>query len=325
MTHLCVSIFVTDLAKAKRDITTAAEAGADMVELRVDGFSDGTLLESLIREAIMPVIVTCRPEWEGGHSQLGDVERSSILTHAADAGAHYVDLELATARRRPSELRHAVAGRINSRTKLILSTHHFTSRPSRLSNLVVELNQSLADIAKIVWLARTIRDNLEAFEILQTRVKPTIALCMGEAGLISRVLAKKFGGFLTFASLSTDSATAPGQISIHDLKHLYRWDAIQPTTRVYGVVGSPIMHSMSPAIHNAAFAETGIDAVYLPLLVNPGYESFKAFMESFLHFPALDLSGLSITIPHKENALRYLTDQGAVIEPLARRIGAVNT
>src|SRR5205085_9703722 len=151
--------------------------------------------------------------------------------------------------------------------------------------------------------------------------KPMIALCMGEAGLISRILAKKFGAFLTFASLESGSGTAPGQISIHDMKRVYRWDKIGPRTKVYGVVGSPIAHSMSPAIHNAAFDQTGHDGIYVPLLVNEGYESFKAFMESFVPFEGLDLSGLSITIPHKENALRYLTEKGAEVEPLARQIG----
>jgi shikimate dehydrogenase len=85
------------------------------------------------------------------------------------------------------------------------------------------------------------------------------------------------------------------------------------------------MHSMSPAIHNAAFDTVGHDGVYLPMVVNPGYESFKAFMESFLAFGPLDLSGLSVTIPHKENALRYLKEKGAQVEPLAEQIGAVNT
>jgi 3-dehydroquinate dehydratase/shikimate dehydrogenase len=85
------------------------------------------------------------------------------------------------------------------------------------------------------------------------------------------------------------------------------------------------MHSMSPAIHNAGFDAVGHDGVYLPLLVNPGYESFKAFMESFLAFEPLHLSGLSITLPHKENALRYLKEKGAEVEELAERIGTVNT
>src|SRR5438105_10499264 len=109
------------------------------------------------------------------------------------------------------------------------------------------------------------------------------------------------------------------------MKHLYRWDAIGPKTKVYGVVAQPVADSMSPAIHNAAFDATGFDGVYLPMLVNEGYESFKAFMESFLAFEGLDLSGLSVTLPHKENALRYLQEKNAEIESLAATIGAVNT
>ena len=102
------------------------------------------------------------------------------------------------------------------------------------------------------------------------------------------------------------------------------WDSIGPATKVFGVVGSPVAHSMSPAVHNAGFDQTGFDGVYVPLLVNEGCESFKAFMESFVPFHALDLCGLSITIPHKENALRYLQEKSAEIEPLAASIGAVN-
>src|SRR5437763_215747 len=148
---------------------------------------------------------------------------------------------------------------------------------------------------------------------------------MGDANLISRVLAKKFGGHLTYAALETGGGTAPGQISISDMKKLYRWDALSPSTKVYGVVGSPIVHSMSPAIHNAAFDAVGYDGIYLPMLVEPGWESFKAFMETFVPFEGLDLAGLSVTIPHKENALRYLKEKGAEVEELAEAIGAVNT
>jgi 3-dehydroquinate dehydratase/shikimate dehydrogenase len=229
----------------------------------------------------------------------------------------YCDVELATLHSAPE------ATAISK--QLIISAHDFAHRPARLYNLIDDLNQSPGSINKIVWMARSIRDNLEAFEILLHKTKPTIALCMGEAGLISRVLAKKFGAFLTFASLRDESATAPGQVTIADMKRLYRWDAIRPSTKVYGVVAQPVMHSMSPAIHNAAFERVGHDGVYLPMLVNAGYESFKAFMESFLAFEPLDLSGLSITLPHKENALRYLKERGAEVEELAERIGAVNT
>jgi 3-dehydroquinate dehydratase/shikimate dehydrogenase len=320
MTHLCVSIFVHDLAQAKRDAALAAEAGADLVELRIDIRDDAfttEFIQQLVRECPRPCIVTCRGDFEGGHSNQSDNVRLTSLRTAAMAGASYIDVELQTYQRSRDLV--SIQGR------LILSAHDFAQRPDRLLNLFQELNETPAQVTKIVWMARTIRDNIEAFELLQHRTKPTIALCMGEAGLISRVLVKKFGGFLTFASLSSDSGTAPGQVSIHDLKRLYRWDAIGPHTKVYGVVASPVMHSMSPAIHNAGFDAVGHDGVYLPMLVNPGYESFKAFMESFLAFEPLDLAGLSVTLPHKENALRYLKEKNAEIEPLAERIGAVNT
>jgi 3-dehydroquinate dehydratase/shikimate dehydrogenase len=317
MTYLCVAIFVNSVEQAKRDVARAIEAGAGMVELRLDAMSDVTLAREIVGSFDHRFILTCRPTWEGGQSEASDESRLGFLAELSPTDeSTCLDVELVTLRR---------AGVGGFRNPLIISSHDFAGRPPRLTNLFAELNEAPGDVAKIVWTARTIRDNLEAFELLQHRQKPTIALCMGEAGLISRVLAKKFGAFLTFASLEDGAGTAPGQVSIRDMKRLYRWDAINANTKVYGVVASPVAHSMSPAVHNAAFDETGHDGVYLPLLVNPGYESFKAFMESFVDFPGLDLSGLSVTLPHKENALRYLKEKGAEVEPLAERIGAVNT
>ncbi len=330
VTHLCAPIFVDDLQTARLDMLLAAEAGADMLELRIDRWllpevPTAGQVAQLVKAAPLPVIVTCRPTCEGGQSDLTTEQRMQVLQHAVNAGATYVDVELDTAHKATADF---VSGRSReNQGGLILSSHDFAGRPARLATLTEELFRSHADIVKLVWQARTVRDNLEAFEILQHRAKPAIVLCMGEAGLISRVLAKKFGAFLTFASLRTESGTAPGQVTLTDMKRLYRWDALGSHTRVYGVVGSPIAHSMSPAIHNAAFDAIGFDGLYLPLLLNPGYESFKAFMESFLAAPGLDLAGLSITIPHKENALRYLKESGnrATIDPLAETIGALNS
>ena len=330
MTRLCVAIFVTDLARARRDIAAAADAGADMVELRVDQFNDPEPIKSLVAASTLPCIVTCRPTWEGGQSELSDAERLGVFRAALDGGASYADVELAAYRKAeefPVRDLFDAAPR-EKRAGLIVSAHDFAGRPARLHNLVRELDEAAGDVSKIVWTARSIRDNVEAFELLRDRRKPTIALCMGEAGLASRVLARKFGAFLTFAALPGDAGTAPGQVSVADMKNLYRWDAINAATRVYGVVAQPVMHSMSPAIHNAAFAATAHNGVYLPLLVEGSYESFKAFMETFLAFEPLDLAGLSVTLPHKANALRYLRERAADltdIEPLAATIGAVNT
>lgn len=322
MTHLCVSIYVNDLQQAKRDLALAAERGADMAELRIDTFTDETAVRELISQSPIPVIATVRSKEEGGKSELDDIHRLALLTVAGEAGASYLDIEFASVQDNgwsgPSKPR-------SQRPGWIYSSHNFVSRPANLHQLIIDLAHSNADVSKVAWQARSIRDNIEAFDLMLQRHKPTIAICMGEAGMISRILAKKFGAFVSFASLDTGSATAPGQISIEDLKRIYRWDAQQLDTRVYGVVGNPIAHSMSPAIHNAAFDYVQHNGVYVPLLVESSYEAFKAFLESFLEFEPLTLSGLSVTIPHKEHALEYLKNCGAEIEPLAEQIGAVNT
>jgi 3-dehydroquinate dehydratase / shikimate dehydrogenase len=310
VTYLCVPIFVRDLEQARRDVALATEAGAEMIELRVDDFDDDQAIKRLIDGAGVPCILTCRSQAQGGRSpRPGNVRLASLLAQCPQ----YIDIELDW------------NSQAKTPTQPILSHHDFSGRPEKLYNILLEMDKLSVGVNKVVWKARTIRDNLEAFEILQNRNKPTIALCMGEAGVISRILAKKFGAFLTFASLNDESATAPGQVSIDEMKNLYRWDAMSKKTKVYGVIGHPIGHSLSPHIQNAAFAELNHDGIYLPLLVDPPYESFKAFMETFVPFPGLDLSGLSVTIPHKENAARYLKEKGAQIEDLAERIGAVNT
>jgi 3-dehydroquinate dehydratase / shikimate dehydrogenase len=318
MTHLCVPIFVHSLEQARGDAAVAAEHGADLVEYRVDYFAEPSQVPGLVRRSPLPCIVTCRAPREGGEvAELTDAQRIEVLNSAVTANPAYIDVEL--------ETYQAANTKLTTGGRVILSAHDFKGRPDRLYKIIAEMNASAGDVNKVVWMARSVRDNIEAFELLLHRKKPTIAMCMGEAGLIGRVLAKKFGAFLTFASRANGAETAPGQVSIEDMKRLYRWDAIGPGTRVYGVVGSPVMHSMSPAIHNAAFEQVGHDGVYLPLLVNEGYESFKAFMESFLAFEPLHFSGVSVTIPHKENALRYLKEKGGQVDPLAESIGAVNT
>lgn len=318
MTRLCVPIFIHTEAQARRDLARAAEHGADLVELRIDSFDDEQALARLIASSTVPVLVTCRRAGEGGHCDLPDEERLDRLRRAARAGAAWVDVELATVADRPADL--ATLG-----VPVILSTHDFEGRPARLYSLVEQMASLPAQVNKLAWRARSVRDSLEAFELLLNRPRPTVALCMGEAGQPTRLLARKFGAFLTFASLDADSATAPGQPTIEQLKRTYRWDAQRPETPVYGVVGFPIAHSLSPLLHNAAFEQLGIDGIYVPLLVEPGFESFKAFAESFVEFAPLGLRGLSVTIPHKENALRWLRQRDATVDPLAARIGAVNT
>lgn len=335
MTKLAVAIMVDSLEQALADAAKAAERGADLVEFRIDRFVDHAgELASLVERAALPCILTCRPTWEGGEYDGDDQARISLLEHAgmATRPPAYVDVELATYQR-SANIRQKVGLVVDHPaqvrpvdTGLILSSHDFEQRPIDLYQRIEAMAAAPAcRVIKVVWKARSLRDNIEAFEIIRQRHKPTIALCMGEEGLASRVLAKKFNALLTFVAVDEGRATAPGQPTIEQIKRLYRWDAINAETRVFGVIGYPVGHSMSPAIHNAGFEAVGYNGVYLPMPIPPAYEAFKATVLSWLDFKDLHFSGASVTIPHKQNLMQFVEEQGGQVEPLAKAIGAANT
>jgi 3-dehydroquinate dehydratase/shikimate dehydrogenase len=112
------------------------------------------------------------------------------------------------------------------------------------------------------------------------------------------------------------SGTAAGQVSSRFLRHLYRVEKLGKSAKIYGVIADPVRHSISPAVHNRAFQAKRVDAVYLPFLVSPAY-----LRDFFSLASKLPLAGFSVTIPHKQKIIRYLD----TVDPLARRIGAVNT
>lgn len=325
MTQICVPIMVEEHASAIRDATLAAEHGADLIEYRIDVFfedkEDSTdLLQdridrvlALVKASPLPCIVTCRPHWEGGEYYGDDDERVSMYEAlgTSDHPPAYIDVELATYTRSANikqKINLAVDHPNQQRavsTRLILSTHDFEGRPSDLTRKILQMQDEPAcAVVKIAYRARSIRDNLELFEILRDQTKPTIALGMGEFGVMSRILAPKFGGFLTFASLRDESTTAPGQITIEDLINLYRFRSIKPTTKVYGIIGWPVKQSLSPLVHNAGFEQIGWDGVYVPMPVEGSYESFKATVLSLIDHRELNFEGASVTIPHKEHLLQ---------------------
>ncbi|MFO7898271.1 MAG: shikimate dehydrogenase [Planctomycetota bacterium] len=304
---ICVPLAEPTLAAARRAMLEAAQR-ADLVELRLDQLDDlpdAEGLADLLKDRPCPVIVTNRPEAEGGGNDWPDEVRIKTLQAAIELGADYVDVELDLADR--IEERH--------RTKLIVSYHNFTSTPLDLPNIYSRIVRLGADVVKIATTANSIIDNLRLFDVLRHADVPCIGLCMGEAGLISRVLCRKFGGMLTFAPMDRAKATAPGQVSLDELVGLYHYRSINSETQVYGVIGHPIGHSISPHIHNAAFRSLGINAVYLPLLVQGDVCNF---IEAFRGIP---VNGYSITIPHKQAAMRALDE----VDPVCRQIGAVNT
>ena len=298
----------------RADLIAALKGGADLAECRLDFLSappGGDDLRRIVADHPDRVIVTYRPAREGGRWYGPESQRLKALSDAMALGCLAADVEA------------DVPSRDWPTGQVILSHHDFTGPMSDLPDWIERLAASDAAVSKVAFLADGCEDCFRAFDVIRAQTKPVIALAMGPHGTASRILAGKFGAFGTFAALDAGSESAPGQLTLSDMKDLYRWDRIGPKTALYGVIGCPIAHSMSPAVHNAAFGHLGLDACYVPLLVEPGWDNFKRFMDALLARPWLDWRGLSVTIPHKENALRYVGQ--ARCDELGGRIGAVNT
>ncbi len=298
---ICIPIPARTNEKMRVMMAQAAPL-ADLLELRVDGIPDPDL-RYLLENRPRPVIVTNRPAEEGGLYAGTEERRLKILEEAAALGAEYVDIELAAA-----GLCHT------SGARRIISVHDFDGMGGDIDEVHRRISSAGADIAKLAVTAGGILDNLRIFDLLRSASIPTIAIAMGEHGQISRILGRKFGAFLTFASLNEESASAPGQVTAERMRNEFRYRSIGPATQVCGVIANPVAHSLSPAMHNAAFAEYEMDFVYLPFLVDDLAEFVAAF-------DALDVVGYSVTLPHKADALRAAHEA----DELSRRIGAANT
>lgn len=106
---------------------------------------------------------------------------------------------------------------------------------------------------------------------------PILALVMTEKGLISRLLCPKFGGYLTFGTLGAGKESAPGQPTLKDLIDTYKIRSLGRDTKVFGLIGNPVGHSKGPILHNQAFRESGVDAIYVPFLVDNIAEFLKVY------------------------------------------------
>src|SRR5204862_4287354 len=113
-------------------------------------------------------------------------------------------------------------------------------------------------------------DCLALFDLIslaKLRDQKLIAVGIGHAGIVTRILGPSRGSFLTYGSLNDGSGTAPGQLTAADLRDVYRIDRIDRQTQIFGIIGSPVSHSLSPHIHNAAFAANEMNAVFIPFEV----------------------------------------------------------
>ncbi len=257
------------------------------------------------------IIVTCRRVVAGGKFRGSIASEVDILVKAASQGCHLVDLEVESAAR----LKPPDFARLRRSANLILSSHDFRGT-RKLEETFAGMKEYPADFFKVVTTANNLADNVTMMKFLErhSHEHSMIGLCMGEQGIISRVLAVRAGSQFTFGAMGPGEETAPGQISARDLRSIYRIDQVDAATRVYGVAGDPIAHSLSPLMLNAAFRRENVNAVYLPLHA-------KSLDDLLACIRDIPIHGLSITMPYKEEMLPHLDKTDA----LTAKTGACNT
>jgi len=304
------SAFWRALAKTERT--------ARVAELRLDALEDVAqmvaVLERLARHRTrLTLIATCRRRADGGHFAGSAAAQLAVLSLAARAGCQWVDVDAATLEAFPPRLRAALL----PRARRIVSFHDFRRTPPDvrgLERLYRRLDRLGGDRVKIAATVRRQRDNVNLLELVRRHRRHLIGVSMGPVGVPGRVLALRAGSPLAYAAPDRGLATAPGQLRWSQMREVYRAHRLKGRSRVYGVIGRPILHSLSPPMHNAALAATRLDAVYLPFEV----ESLADFLAAV---GPLGVAGFSVTHPHKQAILRHLD----AIDPLAESIGAVNT
>jgi 3-dehydroquinate dehydratase/shikimate dehydrogenase len=257
------------------------------------------------------VIATCRRTASGGKFKGAIPAQLDLLGKAAAAGSQLVDVELQTAAKcKPEQLQ-----KLRTKAALVLSFHDFRGT-KKLEETLSEMRKYPADFYKVVSTATTLYDNVTMMKFLEKESDrhSLVGLCMGEQGIVSRVLGVRAGSAFTFAAVSPNERTAPGQVTAQDLRNVYRIDQVDAATRVYGVAGDPVAHSLSPVIMNIAMRRENVNAVYVALHA----KSLKDLLACVRDIP---IHGLSITMPYKQAILEHLDNT----DSHTAKIGACNT
>jgi 3-dehydroquinate dehydratase / shikimate dehydrogenase len=313
--RVCVAVAAPDAS----ELVEKAEGlirDNSFLEFRLDHIAKPGLALAKVKSfmeshAGISVIATCRRVASGGKFRGSIASQLDILTKAAAAGCQLVDVELQTAAKcKPEQLQ-----KLRTRAALVLSFHDFR-RTKKLDETLEKMRAYPADFYKVVSTAVTLADNVAMMQFLgrESDNHSLVGVCMGEQGIISRALGVRAGSVFTFAAVSPGEETAPGQVTAQELRNVYRIDTVDAATRVYGVAGDPVVHSLSPAIMNAAFRRENVNAVYLALHAKTLKDLLTCVREIPIH-------GLSITMPYKEAILPYLDNT----DTHTTKIGACNT
>src|SRR5438093_2306070 len=274
---------------------------ADLVEVRLDSMTRPDAAAALA-DRRRPVIATCRPVREGGWFGGSEEERLRILDEADALGAEFIDVEWGA--------RFEAIVRRRRGRGVIISMHDFEGVPNDLVDRAAAMRSTGAEIVKIAVRVQALSDLLPLAAVARPANPDAVLIGMGNAGVASRVLAARFGNRWTYAG----DEVAPGQLPAARLLQEFGFRRIRSDAALYGVVGRPVLHSLSPAMHNAGFAAVGLNAAYVPLEAADAAD-FRRFAD------AMGLRGASVTAPFKVPIVSHLDE----ISPIAADVGAVNT
>ncbi len=331
---IAVSITANTLTQILVDILRVNEL-ADLIEIRLDYLQDKDLyqdskeiLKATIEVRQKPLIFTYRSGKKESVPNRNIQSISRLLgNRTKDLGVDYFDFDLSANNTTTFHLYSTYQHLFGQSAKIILSHHDFENCDSEeLFSVYNRLATLTPEVIKIASKASRLTDQLTIFSLLEMAQKENlnlIALAMGEAGQISRILAPSYGSFLTFAALEKGLESAPGQFTLEEMHSLYRVKSVNQETKFYCLLGCPVGHSLSPHMHNAALMALGENGVYIPVSVP--INELPEFVEKFLHPKTRQMkwsfAGASVTVPHKI-AIQGLLDE---IDPIAKEIGAVNT
>jgi 3-dehydroquinate dehydratase/shikimate dehydrogenase len=320
---LCISV----RGATPSELFTHAESAikdSSFIELRLDLLAKPAAVLSefkafLNRHRVLTVIATCRRKAFGGQFTGSLNAELEILQKVAEAGCHIIDLEIESVEQmtRPQLAKFRAALRAVG-TSMLISSHDFTRtrRPDGLSQVAERIEAYEPEFVKVVTTARSLADNLSVLRMVEDHSlhAQVVGIAMGEEGLISRVLSPRTGAAFTFGSTVDGAETASGQVPARTLLDLYRLEQLDQATRIFGVAGNPIAHSLSPVMHLTAFRRENVNAVMLPLKVRTLDDLLTVIRD-------LPLDGVAVTMPLKQEVLPHLAN----MDPLTARIGACNT
>ena len=293
----------------------------DMVELRVDLLDreERGKAADFTTMVPVPVILTFRRRCDGGAFSGPEKERASFLARTLSQAAKkkpfaYVDLE---GNFRDPSVESAAE---NAGTRIVRSLHKFTGPVKDIAATCRELVGDSGEIAKVAFMPHSLSDVSRLFSQVASAsgrgkggtMPPHLVMAMGPAGLATRVLAGRLGSLWTYAS--TGGLEGIGHVTPHELVRDYRFRSVSRRATLFGVTGWPLAKTRSPELHNAAFLAEDEDALMIP------YPS-KTAREAFAFMRAMDMKGIAVTIPHKQDIIPLLDG----VDASARKIGAVNT